>query len=75
MQLNADFAFANTLEQAKQTDKGVTLHLRSGEKIQGLIEAVSPHQVVIAEITGREFYSAVVRLDDVSALEFRVRDR
>lgn len=75
MQINVDFAFADTLTQAQGEKKPVTLHLRSGEKIQGKVEAVAPSQVVIAEIVGREFYSAVVRLDDVSAVELRVRDR
>ena len=74
MQLSADYSFADTLTQAQQADKSVTLHLRSGIQIQGQVGAVSTHNVVIAEIVGREFYSAVVRLDDVSAIEVRTGD-
>ena len=75
MQLNVTFAFSDTLKQVQAENKGVTLHLRSGEKLQGRIEAVGPAQAVIAEITGREFYSAVVRLEEVAAIEVRIRDR
>lgn len=75
MQLSVDFPFADTLVQAQNEGKGVTLHLRSGDKIQGRVEAVSAHNVVIAEIVDREFYSAVVKIDEVSAIEVRARDR
>jgi hypothetical protein len=75
MRINVSFAFSDTLKQAQAEGKGVTLHLRSGERLQGKVEAVAPAQVVIAEIVGREFYSAVVRLEEVAAIEVRVRDR
>ncbi|MEQ9642398.1 MAG: hypothetical protein RIM84_20390 [Alphaproteobacteria bacterium] len=75
MHISVDNPFADTLVQAQNENKGVTLHMRSGEKFQGRIEGVSPHNVIVTELVGREFYSAVVKIDDISAIEVRVRDR
>ncbi len=74
MHISVDFPFADLLVQAQNEKKGVTLHMRSGEKFQGRVDGVSPHNVILAELVGREFYSAVVKIDDISAIEIRARD-
>ena len=55
--------------------KPVMLHLASGTQIGGTIAEVRDHAVVVKGITGREFFDALVNLDDVAAVEVRARER
>ena len=73
MQLNPNVSFAQTLHHAMDEGQGVILHLRSGESLQGQVGAVAEHQVVIAELVNREFYDALVRIDEICAIEVRAR--
>ncbi len=49
------------------------IRLKSGEKLSGKITAVGEKAVHISELTGQEFFDAVVSLDDVSAVIIRVK--
>ena len=53
----------------------VVLRLVSGEEIGGTVRQVGDSAVQLSELSGREFYDAVVRLDHVSAVIVRVRDK
>jgi len=75
MDLNPNSDFAETLRQAHREEAGVTLYLRSGETLQGRVGAVGDQHVVVSHLTNREFYDAVVRIGDVSAIEVRARQQ
>lgn len=51
----------------------VELRLKSGEKISGKVAAVGEKAVHVSELTGQEFYDAVISLDDVSVVIVRVK--
>lgn len=53
--------------------KPVTLLLRSGKEYGGTVGEVRGQSVVLKSLSGKEFYDAIVRLDDVSAVEIRNR--
>ena len=53
----------------------VLLRLVSGEEIGGTVRQVGDTAVQLSEVTGREFYDAVIRIDHVSAVIVRVRDK
>ena len=55
--------------------KVVTLHLNSGTQIGGTVAEVRDHAVVLKSLTGRDFFDALVVLDDVSVVEVRARER
>lgn len=55
--------------------KPVALTLDSGTQIGGTVADVRDHVVVLKGVTGREMSDAMVRLDDVSVVEMRVRER
>jgi hypothetical protein len=55
--------------------KSVTLGLRSGKDVAGTVSEVREGAVVVTHLQGRDFYDAIVRLDDVSSVELRLRDR
>jgi hypothetical protein len=59
----------------KEIDLPVKLRLKSGAEISGTVARVGNGVVQIAEIGGMEFYDAVVNIDDISAVLFKVRKR
>ena len=56
-----------------RTGKPVTLLLRSGKEYGGTVGEVRGQSVVVKSIVGKEFDDALVRLDDISAVEIRNR--
>ena len=53
--------------------KSVTLHLAGGATISGKLKLVGEHVVQVSEITGKDFYDAVIDVDAIQAVEFRAR--
>ena len=54
--------------------KDVIVHLRSGKSFQGYVKSVGNGFVHIEKIASRDFYDALVRTDDISAVEARFRE-
>ena len=75
MEFNATFSMQDTLKQAEAEKVKVTLRLRSGDALTGLIGAVADHHLVLTYLVGREFFDALVRIDDISAVEVQVRKK
>ena len=46
---------------------------RSGKSYRGKLAAVGDHAVVVSEITGREFFDALIVLEEITAVEVRAR--
>ncbi len=59
------------LEQ--ELDLPVKLRLKSGAEIGGIVTRVGTGVVQISEVSGMEVYDAVVVIDDISAVLFKVR--
>ena len=53
--------------------KAVTLKLDSGDEIAGKVRLVGDRIVHLEELAGKEFYDAVVDLDEVAAVIVRAR--
>jgi small nuclear ribonucleoprotein (snRNP)-like protein len=56
------------------TDKDIYVSLRSGKVYQGRVKSVGEHFVHLEKIAGRDFYDALIRIDDISAVEVKFRD-
>jgi uncharacterized membrane protein len=54
--------------------KDVYVHLKSGNTIQGYVKSVGDHFLHLERLAGRDFYDALVRIDDISAMEAKFRD-
>jgi hypothetical protein len=54
--------------------KDVQLILRSGQTVQGYVKSVGDHFVHLERLAGKDFYDALVRTDDISAVEARFRE-
>ncbi len=51
-----------------RTGKQAKIKLVSGQDLEGRVQSVGAEVVVIAELTGMEFFSATVRIDQVAAV-------
>lgn len=51
----------------------ITVHLSSGETMSGKVEAVSGELLHLSQLTGKEYYDALVRFDAIVAVEARAR--
>jgi small nuclear ribonucleoprotein (snRNP)-like protein len=56
------------------TGKNIHVHLKSGKTIQGYVKSVGNHLLHIEKIEGRDFYDALVRIEEISAFEAKFRD-
>ena len=54
--------------------KDVLVHLRSGKTFQGYVKSVGDNFVHLEKLSGREFYDALIRIEDISAIEAKFRD-
>jgi hypothetical protein len=75
MEFNPALSMQDTLRQAQAEKAKATLHLRSGEKLTGLVGEVGDHHLVLTNLVGHEFFDALVRIDDISAIEVQVRKK
>lgn len=57
----------------RHISKTVTLKLDSGEEVTGKLRLVGARVVHLQELSGKEFYDAVVELEDVEAIVVRAR--
>jgi prefoldin subunit 5 len=54
--------------------KKVIVQMDAGVNMEGIVSKVGKSLVHISNISGGEFYNAVVRIDKISAVLFKVRD-
>ena len=59
----------------RQTGQVVEFRLKSGEKLGGKVEKLGEKLVHLSQLTGAEFFDAVVVLDDISAVVVRSKGR
>ena len=68
-----DKALAKALKE--RDGKTTTLVLASGTELTGKVSNVGDDSVKLSELSGKEFYDAVIDLDHVQAVVFRARER
>jgi len=57
-----------------QKDKRVTLRLRSGQEMTGVVRVSNARVVQLGALTGREFFDAVVPLEAIDAVLVRTKE-
>ncbi len=73
LDLNSPDAIRLSLE--KFVGERVTLSLAGGGELQGVVGRVGATALQIKELTGREFFDAVIRLDHISAVAVKMRNK
>ena len=58
---------------AAQKGKRVTLRLRSGQELSGMVRTTSDKLVVLESVSGREFFDVVIPVDAVEAVLIRTK--
>lgn len=54
--------------------KDVYVHLSCGKTLQGFVKSVGETFVHLEKLAGREFFDALVKIEDISAVEVKFRD-
>lgn len=57
----------------RQVGQSVELRMKSGEKIGGKLEKVNEKLAHLAQLTGAEYFEAVVAIDDIAAVVVRAK--
>jgi len=58
---------------AAQKEKRITLRLRSGQELTGIVREVGGRLIVLGSLTGREYFDAVVPLEMIEAVLIRTK--
>lgn len=59
----------------KCSGERVTISLIGGGELQGVVSKVGTTMLYLTELTGKEFFDAVVRLDHISAVTVKMRNK
>lgn len=54
--------------------KDVVVYLRSGKYFQGYVKAIGDQAVHLEKIAGKDFYDALIRIEDIIAIEAKFRE-
>jgi hypothetical protein len=68
-----DEVIAGVLKE--RNGKTVTVVLSGGTEITGKVENVGNNTLRLSQLSGKDYFDAVIDLDDVSAVIFRARDK
>jgi small nuclear ribonucleoprotein (snRNP)-like protein len=72
-ELNAGAGVKEILKD--QVGKRVSVRLDAGEEMEGTVTKVGDQLVHISKLSKRDFYDAVIRIDKISAIIIRARDK
>jgi small nuclear ribonucleoprotein (snRNP)-like protein len=53
--------------------KDVYVHLRSGNTYRGFLKSVGDHFIHLEKIASRDFFDALIRIEDIAAIEVQFR--
>jgi hypothetical protein len=69
---DTSFSMADNLKM--YMGKNVFVHLKSGITLQGYVKAVGNNLVHLEKLAGKDFYDALILIDEISAMEARFRE-
>jgi len=72
MAYNANASMADNLKT--MVGKPVNITLQSGATFSGILKTVGTHLVHLEKLSGKEYYDALIRLEDISAIDARFRE-
>ncbi len=53
--------------------KNLYISLKSGKTYQGILKSVGDHLIHLEKVSERNFFDALIRIDDISAIEVQFR--
>lgn len=73
MSFSVEHDFATALQKIAEAKGKAELILNSGQRLSGRILAVGKRCVHMTELVGKEFFDAMVAIEEIAAIEMRVR--
>jgi sRNA-binding regulator protein Hfq len=73
MNLDPKFSMADILRAAQNEKAKVKVHLRSGFILFGRVGEVADHHLLLTHIDTRDFFDAVIRIEEIAAIEAQAR--
>ncbi|MHA2294998.1 MAG: hypothetical protein ACXAEU_08655 [Candidatus Hodarchaeales archaeon] len=73
MEMKEKDTFKDMLVSAKKQDKPVDVHLKSGKSFNGNIITVGVHCLALKLRGNKSFFDAIIRIEDIAAIEVQVR--
>jgi hypothetical protein len=73
---DASFSVSGSITDNLKTylGKDVVIYLRSGKYFQGHVKAIGDHLIHVEKIAGKDFYDALIRSEDITAIEAKFRE-
>ena len=68
---DTSFSMADNLKT--YSGKNIFVHLKSGTTLQGYVKTVGNNFVHLEKLAGKDFYDALIRIEEISAIEARFR--
>ncbi len=72
MSYHVDSSLADNLKSL--TGKKVYVTLDSGKTLSGMVKAVGNHLVHLEKLDGKEYFDALIRIENISAVDAKFRD-
>jgi small nuclear ribonucleoprotein (snRNP)-like protein len=72
MSYNVDSSLTDNLKSL--TGKKVYVTLDSGKTLSGLVKNVGNHLVHLEKLDGKEYFDALIRIENISAMDAQFRD-
>ena len=73
--LDLDSSESIRISLSKCVGERITVGLIGGLEYQGVVNKVGGTALYITELTGKEFFDAIVRLDHISAVTVKMRNK
>jgi len=70
-QFGKDYAMKTNLLQFK--GKTIEVQLKSGGQLAGKLSEVGTQSILLKELRGKEYYDALIVIDDIAAVIFKAR--
>jgi len=72
--VNFDIAAALADNIKAFVGKDLFVHLKSGKTLQGYVKSVGNGLLHLEKLAGKDFYDALIRIEDIGAIEGKFRD-
>ena len=72
---HANHSIWDTLNQAKLKKTYVTVILRSGKEFKGEVHDLTNASLILGKLSGRDFSDAYILLNEIAAIEAKVRSQ
>lgn len=69
---NTSFSMADNIKM--YMGKNIFVHLKSGITLQGYVKAIGNNLVHLEKLAGKDFYDALIPIEEISAMEARFRE-